>query len=90
MPLGTDMAAQLFKAQIRDVVVAPLGETYQVARLVSIERADPKLGDADFRQAEKTLKSAIANDLEDALAQALRAGFKVTIDQAAIDKMFAQ
>lgn len=88
--LGTDMAAQLFRAKPRDVVLAPSGETYQVARLISIERAVPNVADAAFKQAADALKSAVANDLETALADAMRAGISVSVDQTAIDKLFAQ
>ncbi len=88
--VNLDVVAALFAAQPGDVVVLPAdgAEAQVVARLVSVEPADPAADEEGVVALRDTLTSAMISDVGDQFRGLLRSEHEITVDQAMIDQYF--
>ena len=85
-----DVTAALFAARPGDVIVMPADgqEAQVIARLLSVEPADPAGDEEGVIALRDNLTSAMISDLGDQFRAKLRADNDITIDQTMIDQYF--
>lgn len=83
-----ELAAKLFQLQPGQTATAAVGLGRVVAKLISIQPADPAADQAGRDALEKELDTTFTGDLLEEFGQALRGEIGVTINQPAVDALF--
>lgn len=91
---GTDtiitrpLLPELFEAKSGGVVMGQTAAGYAVAKLKNVQNTAPNTDDGDFKRLQETLSNAIANDILQEYARALREEYSVSVNRAALDAYF--
>ena len=83
-----ELAAKLFSLQVGQTATAPVEGGHVVARLTTINDANPASDAAGLEALQKELDSAYQGDVVEQFGEALRQEIGVTINQSAVDAMF--
>ncbi len=86
--LPSALATELFGAKLGEAMGGPTGDGYAIAVLHKIEPATAKAGDPAFDSLGAELRNAIAADLLDQYTRSLRRIYAVSVDSAALDRLF--
>jgi peptidyl-prolyl cis-trans isomerase D len=83
-----ELAAKLFQLQPGQTATAAVGPGHVVAKLVSIQPADPAADQAGVEALKKELDAAFAGDVIEEFGQALHSEIGVTVNQPAVGSLF--
>jgi peptidyl-prolyl cis-trans isomerase D len=83
-----ELAAKLFSLQIGQTAAVPVQGGHVVARLTTINAADPASDSAGVDALQKELDAAYQGEVVQEFGEALRRQIGVTINQPAVDAMF--
>jgi peptidyl-prolyl cis-trans isomerase D len=83
-----ELAAKLFSLQVGQTATAPIEGGHVVARLATINEANPSADMAGVDALQKELDSAYQGDVVEQFGEVLRHEIGATINQSAVDAMF--